>query len=230
MIDKNLLLNQIIKNGENYSIKEISPFFINKDFPLFLSIDSSLNIKWESPHIDIKPFYISEGRIGIDRSPLLLYKFDISTPKNKMSTSFHIGDGEHGFSMGNGTNDGFLPQIIGMGSDEMDPGLYFLGVAGNNVSSDIPLVIIDGRSNSKGPLNNRPIFGITSGVYNDYKLTIGNNGNVSIGKKPGVYKLDVKGEIGAEDIILNEKSLLKIIDDLRKEINILREKIKPPLK
>lgn len=173
--------------------------------------------------------YWDNGQMGIGRYPLLSYHLDIAVSENLVSTAFHIGDGISGFSMGNGTNEGFLPEIIGMGKDEHDAGLYLLGRAGNNISSNIPLIIIDGRSNSDTKILNRPIFGITSAKYDDYKMIINQNGDMGLGKIPKIYKLEVNGKIEAEDLILNKFSILNLIDIIKNhedEISKLKDEIK----
>ncbi len=183
----------------------------------------------ENNKIKDTEIYWDNGQMGIGRHPLLSYHLDIAVSENLVSTAFHIGDGISGFSMGNGTNEGFLPEIIGMGKDEHDAGLYLLGRAGNNVSSNIPLIVIDGRSNSDTKILNRPIFGITSAKYDDYKMIINHNGDIGIGKIPQIYKLEVNGKIGAEDLILNEFSILSLIDIIKNhenEISRLKDEIK----
>lgn len=172
--------------------------------------------------------YLNE-RLGIGRDPLFSYKFDILVPKNTLMTAFHIGDGEYGFSMGNGTNDGFIPEIIGMGSDENDTGLYFIGRAGNNKPSTIPLIIIDGRNNLHQKVTNRPIFGITNAEYGNYKLIVDHNGLVGIGKSPEIYKLEVNGTIRAKEFLLDSSismnEIAEIIIEQKEEIDLLKDKI-----
>jgi hypothetical protein len=173
--------------------------------------------------------YYKNGRLGISREPLHSYKFDISVPENTLLTAFHVGDGKYGFSMGNGTEQGFLPEIIGMGSDEYDAGLYFLGKSGNDISSNIPLIIIDGRDNNNSNLKNRPIFGVTSGNYSDYKFLIDQFGKIGIGKSPKKYKMEVEGSIEANDFILDGLSLKLVIDVIKEhqdEIDRLKDLIK----
>jgi len=156
----------------------------------------------------IPDIYYDNGKVGFGRKPLYSYQVDINTLKDNQNTSFHIGDGTHGFSMGNGTNSGFLPEIIGVGSDENDAGLYFVGIAGNDVSSNTPLIIIDGRDMYADTLSKRPIFGITSGKYNEYCLLVDASTNLHIEK----------------DIILNGASLLDTIAQLKQEINLLKNR------
>jgi len=161
--------------------------------------------------------YYSDGRVGVGRGPLYTYKFDIAVPENTLMTAFHVGDGTYGFSMGNGTNQGFIPEIIGMGSNENDPGLYLIGRAGNNVPSSIPLVIIDGRNNRHEKVLNRPLFGVTNAEYDKYKFLIDQNGNI-----------EVNGKILATDFILDSSisitDLVEIIIDQKTQIDILKDK------
>lgn len=222
---KNILLNQIIVDSSFFSFKElIPPFQQDNKFPQYLSIDDHSNICWLSIDYSLNilvnnrfqntNIYYADGRVGLGRNPLFNYKVDIAVPKNTLMTAFHVGDGSYGFSMGNGTNDGFLPEIIGLSSKESDAGLYFVGIAGNNEKSDIPLIVIDGRSFYGDRLVNRPIFGVTSADYYDYDLLLNASGD-----------LNVKGNINVYDIILNNISLIKIIKGLQEQINELKTKI-----
>jgi hypothetical protein len=181
--------------------------------------------EYKIPEIFQELFY-KNGQIGVGREPLYNYKFDIAVSENSLSTAFHIGDGKFGFSMGNGTQDGFLPEIMGMGKTEQDAGLYLLGRAGNNIPSDIPLIIIDGRNSGDGELKNRPIFGITSADYTEYKFIIDQKGNIGIGKKAEIYKLEVNGEVSAKDLIIEGTSLANTLKELKKEIQELLDKRK----
>ena len=211
----NILLHQFIDNNiveiiphlkESKSIKYLS----NKEGTIsWIELDISLNIIINNKFKDTNIFYSDDGRIGINRFPLHNYKIDIAVLKNTLMTALHIGDGSYGFSMGNGTVEGFIPEIIGLGSNENDAGLYFIGIAGNNKSSEIPLVIIDGRSVFNTSLKNRPIFGITSANYTDYKLLLTQEGDLKI----------------AGDIILKNKSLKSIINRLEQDILKLKTKI-----
>jgi hypothetical protein len=139
---------------------------------------------------------------------------DIAIPKDTLMTGFHIGDGSFGFSMGNGTTQGYIPEIIGIGSDENDTGLYFVGIAGNNNQSNIPLIILDGRNTYNEKLNNRPILGITSADYKNYSILVDSSSN-----------LKVEGNISAKDMMINNISLIKIIKELHEEIEYLKTKI-----
>lgn len=222
----NIILHQIIVNDNSlFSFKEIIPSYTSDAdeqvllrrggsellwSPIDLSNNLIINNKFKDTDI-----YYSNGRIGLSRFPLFNYRVDLAIPKNTVMTAFHIGDGSFGFSMGNGTSQGFIPEIIGIGSDENDTGLYFVGIAGNNVSSNIPLIILDGRSTYNNKLTNRPILGITSANYNEYSVCIDADEN-----------LKVKGNILTSDVILNEISLVQIIKELQEQIDYLKTKIK----
>jgi hypothetical protein len=209
----------------------------NLIFPLYLCMDSEGKLFWSPEKIHepvvsfktpdlFKILFYKDGKIGVGREPLYTYKFDIAVSENFLTTAFHVGDGRFGFSMGNGTNNGFLPEIIGMGASEEDAGLYFLGRAGNSLKSDVPLIIIDGRNSADEELKNRPILGITSADYRNYKLIIDQKGNIGIGKKPEIYKMEVEGKISARDFIINGISIEDIIQEYRDEIEQLKIKIK----
>ena len=231
----NITLDQKFVNDSSSYFKEISPSLSESpEFPLVLTIDYDGTLSWAPfpksekivSSVSFTPFSYKDGRIGIGRIPMYTYKFDITVSENSLTTAFHIGDGRYGFSMGNGTNDGFLPEIIGMGSSEIDAGLYFIGRAGNSLKSDIPLIIIDGRNSADEELTNRPILGITSANYHHYKLLIDQKGNIGIGKKPEIYKVEVDGEISAKDFIIQGISIANIVHEQQKEIDELRDKIK----
>lgn len=207
----NILLNKI--SGE--SIIETIPIISNNiEHDKFLILDTSGNLKWQSllsdsihrnidKNGDIRIEYSAslehfgmyniDNRIGIGRAPLKNYQLDIMAPKDCHSTALHIGDGVYGFSMGNGTTNGFVPEIIGIGSDSNDPGLYLLGKTSSYIASDIPLIIIDGRNNDNTPLQNRPIVGITNGNYNNYNFVVDYDGKVGLNKKPEIYNLEING-------------------------------------
>jgi len=245
--NKNILLHQINIEGGDLSFREVIPVFDPSSLPeRILSIDSSGNLYWNIlppfPEIpEVPEFHIVEnyriretdifykdGKIGISRIPLLNYKFDIAVPADTLMTALHVGDGSYGFSMGNGTTQGFIPEIIGMGSDENDAGLYLLGKAGNNLPSDIPLIIIDGRNAAYGSLTNRPIFGITNGDYSQYKLIIDKDGKLGLGKYPEIYKMEIAGSVMAEDFLvgnLSIKALIDVVKELQEEIDTLSNKI-----
>ena len=251
--NKNILLHQINIEGGNLSFREVIPVFDSSTIPeQILSIDSSGNIFWlrfpeipEIPQIPeipkIPEFHVVEnnriieteifykdGRVGISRIPLLNYKFDIGVPRDTLMTAIHVGDGKYGFSMGNGTSQGFIPEIIGMGSDENDAGLYFLGKSGNNLPSNIPLIIIDGRNAAHESLTNRPILGVTSGDYSKYKLLLDHEGKLGLGKSPEIYKMEIAGSVMAEDFIVGDlsmKALIDVVKELKGEIDTLRNRI-----
>jgi len=228
----NIILHRILKNDASLSFMEDSPILPdeNLNFPLYLCMDSDGKLFW-SPEkiyesaIKIPGLFFKDGNIGIGREPLYTYRFDIAVSENTLTTAFHIGDGKFGFSMGNGTRDGFLPEIIGMGRTEEDAGLYLLGRAGNTLASDIPLIIIDGRNSADEELKNRPIFGITSADYRNYKFIIDQKGNIGIGKKPEIYKMEVDGEISAKDFVIRGISISDILKEYKEEIEHLKEKI-----
>ena len=219
----NILINQIIADGSSFYFKELVPLCVhddhsqlltkNKDNIFWSSIDLSINILVNNKFKDTDIYY-DHGRLGIGRNPLFNYVVDLAVPKNTRMTAFHVGDGSFGFSMGNGTGSGFLPEIIGIGSNEIDAGLCFIGVAGNNLESNIPLIKLDGRNTYGQKLSNRPIVGITSGNYYEYVLLIDSSGNINI-----------NGNVNTNDVILNGISLLDMIEELRKEIKYLKTKI-----
>ncbi len=231
----NIILNKILKSDtSDYFIEELPIFPADPRFPLSLCMDSSGGLFWSSekiqnPIVSFKSpdrgFFYKDGRIGVGREPLYTYKFDIAVSENSITTAFHVGDGRYGFSMGNGTNDGFLPEIIGMGQGEEDAGLYFIGRAGNSLPSDIPLIIIDGRNSADEELKNRPIFGITSADYRNYMFVVDQKGNIGIGKKPEIYKMEVNGGISATDFIIKGISIAEIIREYKEEIEQLKIKI-----
>jgi len=221
--DHNILLNQIIVDNSSFSFKEVVPLYQYTDQVqvltrydssiLWAPIDLSLNIILNNRLKNTDIYYV-DGRVGFGRFPLFNYKVDIAVPKNKIITALHIGDGSFGFSMGNGTSLGFVPEIVGIGSDENDAGLYFVGMAGNNVSSNVPIVILDSRSVYNDKLINRPIFGITSANYREYSILV-----------DALDNLNVKGNISATDVMLNNISLTKIIKELQEQIDELKTKI-----
>lgn len=197
---------------------------IRKDGKIEIECTLDFNVI-EDNKIKGTDIYYKDGKIGISREPLHNYKFDIAVPENTLMTAFHVGDGQYGFSMGNGTSQGFIPEIIGMGSDENDAGLYFLGKAGNNLESDIPLIIMDGRSVTNSSLKNRPIFGITSGDYTTYKMLVDHEGRLGLGRIPEIYKMEVQGTIKADDLVLGDlsvKALIDVIKEHQEEIDNLK--------
>jgi len=231
--DKNLILNQMIGNNK-FSIHELTPNHSNEleDIKyltfgdeinwssiksgnnIVLTRDSSgdLTIDVSSNVFSGTEMYFRNGQIGVGRYPLYGYKVDISVPENTRMTALHIGDGTFGFSLGNATDTGFLPQIIGIGSAEDDAGLYFLGKTTIDASSDIPLIIFDGRDLNNNPLTDRPIMGISSGSYTNYKFLIDQNGNTKI-----------DGNVDVKNIKFLDAS--NNIQDLRQEIQDLKLRI-----
>lgn len=250
--NKNLLLNTLSIDGSGaFSVLERNPGFSNNEEGIkFLSFYDDIN--WtsiqSSDKITIKtlpsgdiivdvslgdPFentemFFSDGQVGIGRLPLHTYKVDIGVPVNTRMTGFHIGDGTYGLSMGNATGNGFLPQIIGMGSDSDDAGLYLLGKVSVDEFSNIPAIIFDGRAINNQPLTNRPILGITNGSYTEYKLIIDQNGNVGVGTLPGIYKMKVDGVLRAKNIIVDSSTeildLKSEIEDLKRRLDLLEQK------
>ena len=231
--DKNLILNQII--GENdFHIQELTPPLSNELFDIkYLTFGNEIN--WSSIKagsdiyltqnssgdliVDVSldafsdtEMYFRNGQIGVGRYPLYSYKVDIAVPENTRMTALHIGDGISGFSLGNATDTGFLPQIIGIGSDGDDAGLYFLGKTIVDISSNIPLIVFDGRDLNNNALQNRPIMGISSGSYTDYKFLIDQTGNV-----------EISGNINANNITILDSS--NNIQDLRQEIEDLKARL-----
>lgn len=191
-----------------------------------ISYDSSKNVIVDC---SINPFdgtdiHFSEGRIGFGRIPLFNYKIDISVPENTKTTALHIGDGKFGFSFGNATSMGFLPQIVGIGSDENDAGLYLLGKTLKEDNSLTPVIILDGRRSDDTPLQQRPILGISSGSYTNFDVTVYCDGKVNIKNE-----LEVEGDIIANDLIITtldeNLSLLEEINELRDRILYLENNI-----
>lgn len=215
----NIILIQIVNDGSVSRFLEITPAFEDTDKNQYLTIDKDNNISWSSIDNSLNilsnnrllgtNIYYDNGRIGIGRSPLFNYRMDLAIPKDSLMTAFHIGDGKYGFSLGNGAHTGFIPEIIGVGSGENDTGLYFVGIAGNDISSNIPLIVIDGRSTYGTKLKNRPIFGITSGEYDNYVIEVDFNGNL----------------ITKHDIILENKSLKETIKSLQSQIDEIKNSL-----
>lgn len=239
----NILLTQI-SNDENFSLNEYIPPITSKGINvlsfseniswsniipsenIILSYDTSGNILIDCSinAFEGTEMYYSDGRLGFGRNPLHNYKIDLSVPENTVSTALHIGDGTYGFSFGNATSQGFLPQIVGIGSDENDAGLYFLGKTIKEDNSKTPVIIFDGRRSDDTPLQKRPILGISSGSYDKFDVLVQCNGKVELQND-----LRVEGDVIADDILIStideNISLIKEINDLRDRIDNLEELI-----
>jgi hypothetical protein len=207
-----ILLTKIISDNATQIFNELIPIYKNGSDTFWISLDLSLNTIVNN-RIKNTNIYYENGRMGLGRYPLYNYKLDIAIPKSTLMTALHIGDGSVGFSLGNGTYEGFIPEIIGIGSNKNDAGLYFVGIAGNNESSNIPLIIFDSRSAYNTELTNRPIMGITSGNYSDYDILIDASRN-----------LIVKSNIKVNDVIINNISISETIKNLQKQIDELKLK------
>ena len=192
LIDTSPMLESI-KGGNNITISK------TEDGSLI--IDCSLAIIDDGRLLGSEIYY-KDDRIGIGRSPLYTYKLDISVPRDKISTGLHMGDSVHGFSFGNGTDVGYVPELISRGC-EGDAALYILGITDSDEDNGIPLIVLDGRV-SGGPLSNRPILGITSGA-NGYKVLFDKDGNVD-----------------ANDFKINNVSLNDRIEPLEKELQKIK--------
>jgi hypothetical protein len=202
--NNNILLHQFQDN----KIKAVIPDIIDYALTGILTLTIDKKLIWSPINFfQDSSIYHKEGRLGIGREPLFNYSLDIAIPKDTLMTGFHVGDGSFGFSFGNGASQGFIPEIIGVGSDENDPGLYFLALPGNNVSSDTPLVVIEGRTSFKNIKTKRPILGIKNRI-NNYTILVDYLGNLNI----------------SGDIIINAKSLLETIETLKQEIEELKQK------
>lgn len=243
--NNHIIFNQINSNLDSFDIKENIPSLPKLDFG-FLTFNNSL--KWQSfvsgPNIKLSydssnnivitaaipevdpfentPLYFDDNRMGIGREPMHNYLIDIAIPINKSVTALHIGDGTNGFSFGNATSDGFLPQIIGVGSDDTDAGLYFLGKVSNDTSSNTPAIIFDGRNDDNSKLNNRPILGISNASYTSFDVIVDHKGRIGVGKNPSKYKFEVEDSILVHDVYIDsDSSVISVVD----ELNLLREKI-----
>jgi len=229
---KNILFNQIDTTGKSH-FQELIPILSNEDEDIkFLSFGD--DVQWSSikgtkniiisslPNGDISldlslnvfqgtEMYFKDGQIGIGRLPLHQYKVDISVPVNTRMTALHIGDGVFGFSLGNATDAGFLPQIIGLGSDVDDAGLYFLGKTSSSEGSNTPAIIFDARDINNNALINRPIMGISSGSYSDYKMLMQANGD-----------LEINGNIKAINIIIDSSTG---ISNLKQELEEIKARL-----
>lgn len=245
--NKNILLKQVHVNDDNFTFKEHLPALSDGDFGVLtfsddirwssiksgdninISYDASNNIiisaKIDIPKIDAfknTPLFFKENRMGIGREPLYHYIVDIATPIDTVSTALHIGDGINGFSFGNATSEGFLPQIIGLGADKDDAGLYFLGKSSSKLKSSTPVIIFDGRNKDDTILKERPILGISNGSYTDFEILVDAKGRMGIGKTPKKYKLEVEDSILVHDVLIDtDTSTLSLIS----ELNFLKDKI-----
>lgn len=202
-----------IEASTNISLeKKGNTIYISASFPeTKYSIFDGNNLKDTS-------VYYRDGRLGLNRIPLHSYLFDIGIERGRTTTAFHIGDGTRGFSMGNGAKDGFVPQIIGMGADEYDTGLYLLGRSGNDASSHVPLITMDARNVYDERVTNRPLFGITSSDYNSHHFLVKPNGDVKITGVLEAKDVNVKG--------FKLTELLVLIKEQHERINILEKRLK----
>lgn len=215
----NLVLHQ--KRGTN--IVEVVPKPLDVSSRGFLSCSNDGDVEWFPQEALREDGVIHEGRIigtnihcdgervGLGRHPMYSYKFDIAVSENTLTTAFHIGDGNYGFSFGNGTGNGFVPEIIGVGASEKDVALYLIGRAGNKKPSNIPLVVIDGRNCYHKELTNRPIFGISGGVYGEFKVLVDQEGTV------------FANDFTTGEVTMNE--LVNIIVDQEKQVSELRRRL-----
>ena len=209
----------LFEEGENIQLKK------TQDGKLRIDVDYKFIDK--QGKIKDTELYYNYKRLGVGRKPLYNYILDIGVEENSVQTGVHIGDGTYGFSLGNGAEKGFVPQVLGMGAHSNDAGLYLIGRASKNNKSSTPLVIIDGRNRNDENITNRPIFGITSADYNNYKFLINQFGNVGIGKEPNTYKVEAEGKIKAKDFILDNnlslEDLFSIVKDQNEKIKKLKE-------
>lgn len=230
----NIILHQIV--GAPYSIQEVKPTVNDPSVNSLLTLTNDKSLVWSRIEgingvnvinnngvicIDVSVdlfkdtnIYYQDGRVGFGRSPMYSYRMDIAVSENSLVTAIHIGDGKFGFSFGNGTQNGFIPEMIGMGSDENDAGLYLIGRAGNSIESIIPLIILDGRSQTNGKVLNRPILGVTNSNYTDYLFVIDHNGNAAI-----------NGVLFANNIVVGDVSLKEELEYCKREIDILNSTV-----
>ena len=142
---------------------------------------------------------LGNGNVGIGTAnPNAKLVVADAVDSGAFQTTFHIGDGTNGLSIGNGTGGGYIPWIGGTGFDTNDQGLVLTGqvtAANDGVGNTNPVIVIDGRRTSGGgAIVNRPILR----VANDWAaslLEIAANGNVSIGTSNPTEKLIVNGRI-----------------------------------
>ena len=194
-------------------------------------ISVSISSDDDNPNINYFKFNINtilnkNKFIGTNNLYYINDELYIKLDSNKTKNGLYIGDGEHGISFGNGTNKGFVPEILGHGSDDDDPGLYFISKIKDEKENNIPAIVIDAVDEYLNPIHNRPIFGITSGgIKSDYKFIIDSGGKIGINKIPEKYKLEVNGTISSNDLIINNNSISKLIDivkEQQKQINELK--------
>lgn len=187
MKGKIFLFKSVSEDNRYFPTEDIVRNDNSTSFPKTLVLDENDNLQWKSVEdiansVGIKDdgtLYIKENRIGIGRYPLHKYKLDISLSENKVETGMHIGDGVYGFSMGNGSSNGFIPQIIGMSMKEDEPALYFIGRTGdydNNFKNDTPIITFDCRNNINTNNINRPLFGIKINGKNTHEMLLDENG------------------------------------------------------
>lgn len=209
------------KQGENVKLEK------TQDGKLKISVLSNKEILHKNGKFPKTNIFLKHDRIGLGRQPLYDYKLDIDLEKDKAKNAIHIGDGTYGLTLGNGTDDGFLPQLIGVGDKEDDAGIYLIGKSVKNKGSNTPLIILDGRDRFDNELINRPILGVTSADYNKYKFLINYDGKITINKKIGKQRLEVGGNIKAQDFVLNNnlsvQDLFNIIRDQQYKIDKLYE-------
>lgn len=207
----NILLNVMYtENNNGYTLREYMPKNYIENQEQFLGKDASGNIKWHTILIsnndnNNENIFFDKNRIGIGRTPKFSYLIDIDCKSNENNTAVHIGDGTFGFSFGNATNEGFIPQIIGVGSKETNTSLYFLGISPNENESTVPLLVFDARNSFAKKVTNRPLVGFTSADYDNYSMLIDASNN-----------LIINGNLHCNDIIINGKSL----NDMFKKLNI----------
>ncbi len=213
----NVLFHQIHIDSGRKSIIEVTPN-IGAGRSYLTINDGSLGwgaLTDSEGRVEGSDLYLDGRWIGVGRAPLTKYKFDIKARSNVLDTVFHVGDGSYGFSMGNGTTQGFIPEIIGMGSDQNDAGLYFMGKSMSKEGSDIPLVIIGGTS----PLKNRPILGVTSGPYDKYDMMVDAKGVLH------VNDIHLNGSISFSEALTIIKNQQAVIEELVERVNEIQNNL-----
>lgn len=186
-----------LNNKHPYVPSDILPKMEEGTFPKYLTIDEENNLVWKciDNNLNYKSLYIKDNRIGIGREPLYKYKFDIALAENTVETGMHIGDGKYGFSLGNGSKTGFIPQILGMSRNTDESALYFVGRTGDADldKSEIPIITFDCRNIYNTNMLNRPLLGIKINGQKTYKML-----------------LDEKGILHVNDIFIDGKSIFDI--------------------